>query len=145
MKKGKKFLSVLLTAALVSAALSMGAFAAGKANGESTTITNEYEMLLQTREAQQRENTLFRSAGADYAELAYLERAALPEETLRDMGYSQEQISILKAYDGGPLEEHPELRAASSNLKVTAKKDTMGKRLPLQVLHGHGMCSLLCT
>ena len=132
MKKKMRFLSLLLAAALILGALPGTAFAAEEDNGESTTVTNEYEMILQAREAQeaqQREGNIFKNSSFndDGAELAYLERAALPEETLESMGYSPEQIAILKAYDGGPLEEHPELLAASSNLTITANKSTMGR------------------
>ena len=111
----------------MSAALSTAAFAVEK---EGQTY-NEYDMIIQARaKAQSEAHTASEESGDNgyqNAEQAYLERAALPVQTLKDMGYTQEQIDILKAYDGGPLEEHPELAAASSALTITSSKLVMSK------------------
>ena len=53
------------------------------------------------------------------AEKKLLELAELPDEQLIALGYTSEQIDILKAYDGSPLEENPQLRAAMPSLTTS--------------------------
>ena len=52
----------------------------------------------------------------------------MPEDDLRDMGYSQETIELLKAYDGSPIEDNPQLYGAfadlNGNLYVVSYGDT---------------------
>lgn len=87
----------------------------------ATTVYNEglaYIELKSTTDAE------FEAAGYTEAEIeeirafnmeeALLERAELPDETLYAYGYTTEQISILREYDGEPLTyESPVLRATS--------------------------------
>lgn len=48
-----------------------------------------------------------------YEELLY-ERAQLSEEILREMKYTDEQIKLLRSYDGSNLEDNPQLAASIS-------------------------------
>lgn len=52
-------------------------------------------------------------------EAAIMEVASLPYDVLRGQGYSSEQIDILKAYDGGPIENNPQLARALGELWAT--------------------------
>lgn len=54
---------------------------------------------------------------SDAIESELLYRASLPAEVLKEnYGYSDEAIDILRNYDGGRLEDNPQLRAASATL-----------------------------
>ena len=52
-------------------------------------------------------------------EKAIMEVAALPYEILERRGYTPDQIEILKAYDGGPIEENPQLARSLGELWAT--------------------------
>lgn len=55
----------------------------------------------------------------------YLERAKLDEEVLiKYYGYSKEQVDILKNYDGSPIENNPQLAAASATLSASMSSGT---------------------
>lgn len=72
---------------------------------------NEYDSLVQSGRA-----TDIASSSDSSIETAVLERAQLPVETLLAYGYSNDEIAILKAYDGSPIEDNPQLRGTFANL-----------------------------
>ena len=78
-----------------------------------TISINEYDLY---EESKPDDSISEHSIGA--AESALLARAQLPEKTLIGYGYSDEEISILKAYDGSPITENPELRGLFADLTV---------------------------
>jgi len=74
---------------------------------------NEYDMYVAS---QADSNVLAR--GSITAEAALLERAQLPEKTLISYGYTDDEISILKAYDGSSIDENPQLKGLFADLSV---------------------------
>ncbi len=53
---------------------------------------------------------------SDDIEAELLRRASLPTEVLKNYGYSDEAIRILREYDGSRLEQNPQLRNATATL-----------------------------
>jgi hypothetical protein len=93
---------------------------------ESTygTTTSEYDLYYYVRTT---DNQTLLKEGFDSVEIQEIksdkienelsERAELPEEILEDKyGYSQEQIEIIKSYDGEPIEENISLRGIFANV-----------------------------
>ena len=127
----KKILSVSLSLALVFA-LSIQAFAAS--NGPDiptepaayTVTVNEYDVYvaarntsnedLQTRGMSESQIDLIKS---DAIENELLEKSALSVDELSEMGYDNNQIAILKNYEGQSIENAPELRGIFADM--TAK------------------------
>lgn len=63
-----------------------------------------------------------------------LERAQYSTERLKALGYTENQISILRTYDGGPLEDNPQLRGTFADLygvvlKMAANQTSITLRL----------------
>lgn len=115
----KKFLSMVVTCAMTLSCLTTFAFAS-----EATTVqenaprllaeqtTNEYDMYVEMKDSINGLNL----HGQTIEEIL-LERASLPAESLADeYGYSAEQISLLKEYDGSPIEDNPQLRGVFANM-----------------------------
>lgn len=89
---------------------------------------NEYDLLMEERratEAALREQgvsqTSIDSSRTNAQEAIFFELAALDRGTLLARGYTDDQITVLQAYDGRALEDAPELRAAAATLsgKIT--------------------------
>lgn len=121
----RKITSVSLATLLIITVLSGTAMAAGVENlheeESSATIEtiNEYDAILESRRI-----TRSRASYSD-AEKYYLERANLSETELQGMGYTTEQIKILKAYDGTPLEDNPQLQDASPTLTASLSRQAI--------------------
>lgn len=101
----KKFLSIILSAALVCT-LFIPAFAAdNEPQIVGTTYTNEYDYILAIQRATSEELAGMGLTQAQVNEIvssfeiALHERAALPEETLVGYGYTQDQIAALRSYN----------------------------------------------
>lgn len=140
----KRLVAALVAAMMVASMMVTPAFAIDLAEvttNEKTTpwlaSTTEYDMLLQIKEEKkQLENALPLSVSENVEqqeeyieelksfnpEEAILIRASIPEEQLQIMGYTNEQIAILKEYDGSPIEENPQLRAVLGKLWATILK-----------------------
>lgn len=100
-----------------------------------TQCCNEYDKIVSIR------NEVNKSAGAHFRtnmsaeELEYimsddieaelLRRASLPTEVLKNYGYSDEAIRILREYDGSRLEQNPQLRNASATLRGSIEFSTV--------------------
>ena len=92
--------------------------------GNAMSFTsNEYDMLISARALPEDELNEYYSSdeinAIRAAEDAFYARAQLPEDVLAQYGYTPNQINILKSYDGGPLEDHPELRAVASEFSCS--------------------------
>ena len=84
---------------------------------------NEYDMYLETQNAlagkwkgtgyERKELSAIQSASIEWV---IQQRAERPEKELQALGYSEEKISILKEYDGGPLAQNPQLRGVFADL-----------------------------
>lgn len=93
------------------------------------TYYNEIEEVLRMRDATPEElkklniseQTAEEIANIDIED-AYYERAQLPEEQLRAYGYTDEQIAILKAYDGSAITADSPVVAAAASCTGTASK-----------------------
>ena len=86
-------------------------------------VKSEYDMYMELQNAPVEalldsgysQNTINEIKSTSIEEALY-ERAQLPEDELRNMGYSQEKIKLLKEYDGSPLSENPQMREVFPNL-----------------------------
>ena len=85
----------------------------------SRTIS-EYDMICQERTTARNNVQSGLMTAQEAAQLKIfkvedelLRLASLPSQDLASMGYTASQIAILKAYKGGPLEDHPEMRAVT--------------------------------
>ena len=127
----EKSLSFSLSLAFILA-LSLPAFAAS--NGPDiptepaayTVTVNEYDGLCRCQEHKQRRFAKSRNVGrqidlikSDAIENELLEKAALSVDELSKLGYDNNQIAILKNYDGQAIEDAPELRGVFAGM--TAK------------------------
>lgn len=164
----KKFVAVILTTTLAFS-LGMPAFAEevnlseedlNESNATIVTMTNEYDAILELKNMPV---TMMQENGYSEEEIeaiksfsieeALLERAQYSEEELRNWGYDDNQITLLKNYDGSPLEDNPQMRAAmatmsgqlsevnSSSNKITAKFDWTWSNRP--VLSGNAVNDLV--
>lgn len=118
-----KFFSSLLTSCVVvsllaSSTVTAMASSAYKGNDSTTTVTTEYEAVLE----QSRVYNQQRSArGIDPLvefEKGFTERAAFSELELKGMGYSKEEIAVLKEYLKGNISL--ENAATRASAKLTA-------------------------
>lgn len=97
----------------------------GDENGipAGTFVKSEYDMYVELQNTPVKalldsgysQNTINEIRNTSIEKALY-ERAQLPEDELRDMGYSQEKIELLKEYDGSPLSENPQMRGVFANL-----------------------------
>lgn len=80
---------------------------------------NEYNVMVEAKLSKHNNSLETKaSSGKTYEDL-YLERASLDEETLiNDYAYTMDQVKILKAYDGSPIENNPQLARASAVLSA---------------------------
>lgn len=93
--------------------------------GQRVAITesSEFEAILDLKSSS---NAELKAAGYNNSDIikirafslekAVLERARLPEETLRNMGYTDYQIQLLKNYKGLPITKNSPIMAASATL-----------------------------
>ena len=84
---------------------------------------NEYDLLI--RECQLTEEQFLKAgysqdeieeSKTNYFENRLLELASKSSSELTALGYTDEQIQIIQAYDGRPLSEYPQIRAATATL-----------------------------
>lgn len=151
MNKMKRFMSCLLLGCMATSTVSFGAVAADEQPtitvDESVqqdvildeldtnlvpvqvTYYNEIEEVLQMREATPQElhkMGISQEKANEIAELdiesAYYERAQLPESQLRAYGYTDEQIAVLKAYDGSKITSDSPVVAAAASCTGSASK-----------------------
>ena len=80
----------------------------------SVETLNEYDMLVNYKDENKLSNGI--------AEQELMARAKMTDTELYDMGYTKEGISILRNYDGSPIEENPQLRAATASLTGVISK-----------------------
>lgn len=113
------FLVVFLTGFMP---VNANTFSSSEHGDEPDIICNEYDAMVYEKASTSimtLNTTGTNNNDSGYFERLYLERAAIDEDTLlNEYGYTEEQVKILKAYDGGPIEEHPELRRASATLSA---------------------------
>lgn len=69
----------------------------------------------QLAEAGYKESDILELKNTSIEELLY-QRAQMPQSNLQSLGYSAEQISVLKEYDGGPISQNSQLQEASADL-----------------------------
>ena len=69
----------------------------------------------QLAEAGYEESDILELKNTSIEELLY-QRAQMPQSELQSLGYSAEQISVLKEYDGGPISQNSQLQEASADL-----------------------------
>lgn len=75
-------------------------------------VVNEYDALVETKQSLQ-DSTI----ESNSIENELLSRAQLSNEILKTRyNYTEEEIAILKAYDGSPIEENPQLRGLFADL-----------------------------
>lgn len=93
---------------------------------EEMGTLNELEYLLEVQELSRDELKSKGLSSNEITELkefsieeAYLERAELPYETLIAYGYTDEQIEILKNYDGSPITAESEMMALAAKMSVS--------------------------
>ena len=151
MNKMKRFMSCLLLGCMATSTVSFAAVATDEqstiAVEESVqqdaildeldtnlvpvqvTYYNEIEEVLQMREATPQElhkMGISQEEANEIAELdiesAYYERAQLPESQLRAYGYTDEQIAVLKAYDGSKITSDSPVVAAAASCTGSASK-----------------------
>lgn len=124
----KKLLSLAL-ALVMSLSLCVPAWAATDEEKQALQqiemtpdVFNEYDYIVSVRKAG---NMQLQSIGVPLKDIAYIKsdaiekglqyRATLPENVLKDQYcYGNEEVSILKAYDGGRLEDCPAMRAVTA-------------------------------
>lgn len=127
----KKTIAIVLTATLAMTA-TMPAFAADSTNITSYTMS-EYDMYLdmksQTPIAAQVDDEISTTAAFVQnggIEQLLIERAQLSENELKETyGYTDEQIEILKDYDGSPLEQNPQLRAILAEVSLSINRGSV--------------------
>ncbi|WP_312939920.1 hypothetical protein [Oscillibacter sp.] len=99
-------------------------------------VFNEYDYIVSVRKAG---NIQLQSIGVPSKDIAYIKsdaiekelqyRASLPENVLEDQYcYGNEEVSILKAYDGGRLEDRPGMRAVTATLTAGLGKLVTGPK-----------------
>lgn len=91
-------------------------------------VANEYDMYL---ELQNTPSSVLLKSGYDYEDVEEIkstsveeilyQRGQMTESELRNMGYSQETIELLKAYDGSPIEDNPQLYGTFADLNGDLK------------------------
>jgi hypothetical protein len=118
MKKLIKILTLTLVLSLIG---QVPVFAASDAiDGSKSNFTiSEYDTLVELRANPKEEliengfdENAIQAVEQNAAELELLRRAQLSEETLKnEYYYTDEQIQILKEYEGTPIESTPELKA----------------------------------
>lgn len=137
MKKMFKKITAMTMVLTMLFTLSVSALAADISSEPMTTTINEYDVYIQQKAISSDKHSVIDINGntEKTIEELYLERANLSEEELiSQFGYSQEQISILKAYDGSPIENNPQLRAISATYtrsisKVVASRTKISAKL----------------
>lgn len=95
---------------------------------------NEYDIFVALK---QTPKNMLESSGYSYEtieaiqsfsiEEAVLERANLSDQELLNMGYSERQISLLRTYDGSPIEQNPQMRGVFADLTGQIQKESAGK------------------
>lgn len=95
-----------------------------------SVTTNEYDIYTHSRRLSNKElsnqgmsETHINLIKSDAIENELLERASLPASELSDMGYSSSQITILKNYNGEPIENKPELRGVFADMTAKFYKE----------------------
>ena len=112
-------------------ALNATAIDSTKEKIDSFTVT-EYEVITDLKQSSDSELMKRGYSTNEIAEIkdfsfekSLLERAQLSEKSLYGMGYNSDQIALLKSYDGGPLENNPQMVAVFGTLSGTIYKNYM--------------------
>ena len=80
----------------------------------ASTVVNEYDVLVESERAS---DVLCDAENNSSIESLIVSRAQLSDDILSERyGYSDEQIQILKSYDGSPIEDNPQLRGVFGNV-----------------------------
>lgn len=95
----------------------------------SVTI-NEYDVYVQARKLSDKElssqgmsDTYIDLIKSNAIEDRLLEIASLPANELSEMGYTSKQITLLKNYNGGPIENTPQLRGTFADMTAKFYKE----------------------
>lgn len=115
----KKFLAMMMTCAMTLSCLNSVAFASEPQGAQeyapvllSEQTSSEYDMYVEMKE-----DSGDAIINDQKVEDILMQRASLPKDVLKDeYGYSDDQIQILKEYDGTPIEENPQLRGIFANV-----------------------------
>lgn len=120
----KKQISILLSL-VMCIGFAVPAFAS-TVDSEKKQTFNELEFYLELKDSTDNElhaKGLSEDEINDFKDFsmeeAYLERAELPIETLVAYGYNDEQIEILKAYDGSEITADSSLMKAASDMDIS--------------------------
>ena len=89
---------------------------------------NEYDYIVEMRSKSNKELTdmgfsedEIKKLRSDSVEKELVARKELPDDVLTDVYcYTEEEIEILRNYDGGRLEDHPELRASAATVSFSS-------------------------
>lgn len=98
-----------------------------------TKTINEYDIIVKAK-TQSKDSLLAEGISAqtiDYIANGQVEnelfaRSQMTDSELTQMGYSPDEISILRNYDGSPLEKNPQLRTVTSKFNVSIGKVASG-------------------
>lgn len=115
----KKLLAMIMTCAMTLSCLTSFAFASEPQGVQEHTpmllaeqTSNEYDMYVEMKD-----DSGDAIIDGQKVEDILMQRASLPKDVLEDeYGYSDNQIQILKEYDGTPIEENPQLRGIFANV-----------------------------
>lgn len=95
----------------------------------SVNTTNEYDTIVKIK-TQSKDSLLAKGISSQaidaitngQVEKELFARSQMTDSELTQMGYSAYEISILRNYDGSPLEKNPQLRAVSAEVIGTISK-----------------------
>lgn len=117
----KKFLCLLMTIALLSSML-MPVYATEQATCDEiqTGTYNEYDYICSLKALASSQTTTSAinqlcATEIENFELAFSERANLPDDTLRELGYSNAEIQLLRRYAAGEILSAAEMRQATAS------------------------------
>lgn len=132
----KRIISLVLSV-ILSLTILTPAYAADMAMADSETAEvstyNEYDYIMALKNAPAQQNAA--QNNSDVAEEirafeeAFAERAALPDETLEQLGYSSDEIHLLRRYASGEALTDSEMRAATATCTGVITKQGFSGRL----------------
>ncbi len=137
----KKLFYVLTSLCLLFAIFNCSTYANDTPN---EVQISEYDQLV--AEKKELKSTRANSYSNEYEKL-YLERASLDKKILKEYGYTDEEIRILKNYKGEPIENYPALSRASATVsaKVRAYKgECSPEKMKIYVDWSWSKIPLLC-
>ena len=132
----KRIISLVFSV-ILSLTILTPAYAADMAIADSETAEvstyNEYDYIMALKNAPAQQNAA--QNNSDVAEEirafeeAFAERAALPDETLEQLGYSSDEIHLLRRYASGEALTDSEMRAATATCTGVITKQGFSGRL----------------